>query len=139
MTFVSSVFRVLITLEANYRLDLTTGDFADLIGHNKAIITATGYGPSLPTITRSVDNVFLHTNIISESNLSGIESDVLYRFSVDNLPLSYPFRFEGRRLLYNKINTNIMKELRIYITDSLNRPLDLNDIPVNMTLLIKEE
>ena len=139
IAFVSSLFRVRITLENGYQLDLRTGDFNELIGYDKTIITSTGYGSNLPDITRSVDNIFIHTNIISDSIISGIQSDILYRFSVDNLPLSYPFHIEGRRLLFNKISTNIIKELRIYITDALNRPIDLNNIPVNMTLLLREQ
>lgn len=141
IAFVSSLFRVRITLENGYQLDLRTGDFNELIGFDKTIITSTGYGSKLPDITRIVDNIFIHTNIISDSIISGIQSDILYRFSVaDNLPLSYPFHIEGRRLLFNKINTNIIKkELRIYITDALNRPIDLNNIPVNMTLLLREQ
>ena len=139
LTFISSLFRVQLTLENGFQLDLRTGYFSDLIGYNKAIITSTGYGSSLPDITRSVDNKFIHTNIISDSIISGIQSDILSRFSVDNLPLSYPFYIEGRRPLYNKINTNVIKELRIYITDAFNRLIDLNNIPVNMTLLLREE
>lgn len=61
------------------------------------------------------------------------------RFSVDDLTLSFPFHIEGKRILYNKINTTVIKDLRIYITDELGRPVDLNNIGVNMTLLIKTE
>ena len=139
LTFISSLFRVQLTLENGFQLDLRTGDFSDLIGYDKPIITSTGYGSSLPDITRSVDKIFIHTNITSDSIISGIQSDILYRFSVDNLPLSYPFHIEGRRLLYSKINTNVINELRIYITDALNRPIDLDNIPVNMTLLLREK
>lgn len=119
LSFTSSRFLVYITLETNYQLDLTTGDFSDLIAFNKAIITSSRYEDKLPDITRPVDDV-IHTNVISDSIVSGISSDVLYRFRIENLPLSYPFHKEGRRLLYNKINTNMIKELRIYFTDSLN-------------------
>ena len=56
LTFISSLFRVQLTLENGFQLDLRTGYFSDLIGYNKAIITSTGYGSSLPDITRSVDN-----------------------------------------------------------------------------------
>ena len=137
--FVSSLFKVLVTMKSGFQLDLKTGDFGKLIGFEKKIYTASQYSPNLPDITRSVDNVFIHTNIISDSVVSSNQSDVVYRFSVDNLPLSYPFHIEPRRALFNKINTNSIKDLRIYITDEFNRPLNLNNIPISLILIVKEK
>ena len=137
--FVSSLYKVFMSLEKEFQLDLRTGDFAYLIGFNKGIVRATGYGEKFPNISRSVDNIFIHTNIISESIVGGKESDVLYRFSIDNLPLSYPFHIEPRRVLFCKIKTNRIDELRIYITDEYSRPLDLNNIPISLILILKEE
>ena len=137
--FVSSLFKVLLTLKSGFQVDLKTGDFKDLLGFEKKIYTATQYSPKLPDITRSVDNVFIHTNIISDSVCSSNQSDVLYRFSVDNLPLSYPFYIEPKRAMFSKINTNTIKDLRIYITDGLNRPLNLNNIPISLILIVKEK
>lgn len=135
--FVPSLFKVLLAMKSGFQLDLRNGDFGKLLGFEK-IYTATGYGPKLPDITRSVDNVFIHTNIISDSVVSSNQSDVVYRFSMDNLPLSYPFHIEPRRALFNKINTSIIKDLRIYITDEFNRPLNLNNIPISLILIVKE-
>ena len=136
--FVSAFFKVLLSMKSTFQVDLKTGDFGKLLGFEKKIYTATQYSPKLPDITRSVDNVFIHTNIISDSVCSSNQSDVLYRFSVDNLPLSYPFHIEPKRALFNKINTNSIKDLRIYITDELNRPLNLNNIPISLILNVKE-
>ena len=137
--FVSSLFKVLLTMKSGFQLDLKTDDFGKLLGFEKKIYTASQYSPKLPDITRSVDNVFIHTNIISDSVFSSNQSDVIYRFSVDNLPLSYPFHIEPRRALFNKINTNSIKDLRIYITDEFNRPLNLNNIPISLILIVKEK
>lgn len=79
------------------------------------------------------------TKVISDSVVSGVCSDILYRFSVDNLPLSFPFHIEPKRALYYKTNSNITKDMRMYLTDALNRPLDLNNIPVSLILILKEE
>ena len=136
--FVSTFFKVLLTLKSGFQVDLKTGDFGKLIGFEKKIYTATGYSPKLPDITRSVDNVVIHTNIISDSFVSSTQSDVLYKFSVDNLPLSYPFHIEPKRAKFNKINTNNIRDIRIYITDELNRPLNLNNIPISLNLMVKE-
>ena len=140
LTFSSSLLKVYIELEENDQLDLREGDFSKLICFNKEIVTSTKYGSNTPNITRNVDNIFIHCNLLSDSRVSGKQGDVLYRFSVANLQISYPFEIKETipRPLFNKINTNIIKELRIYITDGLNNPLDLNDIPINLTLLLKE-
>lgn len=132
-----ALFKCLIGLEDGFQVDLRTGDFGDLIGFTKKIVTATSYGEKLPDITRSVDDIYIHTNILSESVVGGKQSDVLYRFSVDNLPLSYPFHLEPRQKKYSKINTGAIRDLRIYITDSLGRPLNLNGTAVSLTLLLK--
>ena len=137
--FVPSLFKILLAMKSGFQVDLKNGDFGKLLGFEKKIYTATQYGPKLPDITRSVDNVFIHTDIISDSVVSSNQSDVLYRFSVDNLPLSYPFHIEPRRALFNKINTNSIKDLRIYITDEFNRPLNLNNIPISLILIVKEK
>lgn len=135
--FIPALFKVLMEVEDGYQVDLQTGDFAGLIGFTKKIVTSTSYGENLPDITRSVDDIYIRTNIISNSVVGGKESDVLFRFSIDNIPLSYPFHIEPRKKKYNKINTDKIQELRIYITDSLNRPIDLNGISVSLTLLLK--
>ena len=136
--FVSAFFKVLLTLKSGFQVDMKTGDFGKLLGFEKKIYTASGYSPKLADITRSVDNVLIHTNIISDSNVSSNKSDVIYKFSVDNLPLSYPFHIEPRQLVFNKINTNRIREVQINITDELNRPLDLNNIPISLILIIQE-
>lgn len=137
--FVSPFLKVLLTLKSGFQVDLKTGDFGKLIGFEKKIYTASTYSPKFPDITRSVDNVFIHTNIISDSVDSGGQRDVLYSFSVDNLPLSYPFHIEPNRSKFTKISTDRIKDLRIYITDELNRPLDLNNIPISLILMVKKE
>lgn len=135
--FVPALLKVLIGLEDGYQVDVQTGNFADLIGFTKKIVTTTSYGEKSPDITRSVDDIYIRTNIISESVVGGKQSDVLFRFSVDNLPLSYPFHIEPRVKKYSKINTRTIKELQIYITDSLGRPINLNGTSVSLTLLLK--
>ena len=139
LSFIKAPLLVYITLETNYQLDFTTGDFSDLIGFNKVIVTGSGYGAKLPDITRSVDEILIHADIVSGSLVGGRGSDILYQFSTDNLPTSYPFHIrEGSGRLFTRINTSIIQDLRIYITDALNRPVDLNSLPVNLTLVLKE-
>ena len=140
ITFSSQLLKVFLQLENNYQLDLRDGLFSKLIGFKNEVITSTGYGTYSPDITRGVDNLFIHSNLISFSSVSGKQGDVLYRFSTANLQLSYPFKINEtiNNPLYTKLNTSKIRELRIYITDGENNPIDLNDIPINLTLLLKE-
>ena len=136
LSFIRARLLVYIALETNYQIDLTNNDVADIIGFNKSIITSSNYGVNIPNITRSVDEIVIHTNIVSKSIVNGKSSNILYRFGVNNLPTSYPFHKKGREL-YNRVSVSAIKDLRIYITDALNRPIDLNNQPVEIVLLLK--
>lgn len=102
-----------------------------------AIVTEASYGTKLQNITRSVDNVFIQSNAISDSVVSGDNSDILYRFSVDNLPLRYPFHIEPKRSLFSNICSNMIRKIHIHLTDTQDRPIDLNNIPVSLILILK--
>ena len=82
---------------ANLYPDINIPHLKEMIRLFWAIVTKAPYWTKLPNITRSVDNVFTQSNVISDSVVSGDNSDILYRFSVDNLPLRYPFNIEPKR------------------------------------------
>lgn len=71
--------------------------------------------------------------------LCQVGSNVLYRFGVDNLPLSYPFRIEPKRLLFNKVITNTIRNLHIYLTDAFVGPVDLNNVEMCLTLVLRND
>ena len=56
LTFILSTYRVLITLDGSYQLDLCGTDFGDLIGFDKKLVTKTEYGTRLPNIKKSTDS-----------------------------------------------------------------------------------
>ena len=116
---------------------MRTGDFVDFIGFDKAIVTKASNGTKLPNITRSVDNIFIQSNVISDSVVSGDNSDISYRFSVDNLPLRYPFHIEPKRSLFSNICSNNFRKIHIHLTDTQDRPIDLNNIQVSLILILK--
>ncbi|PFX13109.1 Pulmonary surfactant-associated protein D [Stylophora pistillata] len=72
--FVPALLKVLIGLEDGYQVDVRGGNFADLIGFTKKIVTTTSYGEKSPDITRSVDDIYIRTNIISESVVGASEA-----------------------------------------------------------------
>ena len=122
-----------------YSVDLRGVDrnFNDIIGFTKINITTSQFGQALPNITNSVDNIKIKTSLIDDSLDGGLSTDVLYSFDTSDISRAYPFKVEPRRRLYNKLNTNIISQIRIYMTDAINRPIDFNEVPVSLTVVIK--
>lgn len=104
----------------------------------KDIVTATSCGTKLPDITTSVDNIFIHTNII----VIVLFLVLVPIFCIVNLSIIYLRVFHcilSLRASYDKINSNIIKEMHIHLTDALDRPLYFNNIPISLILILKEE
>ena len=136
-TFILSTYRVLVSLDGNYQLDLRGTDFGDLIGFDKKLVTKTEYGTRLPNITNSIDSLNINTTAIKDSVANGANTDTIAVILTDNLTGSYPFTFEPRRQLYCPVSSNYISEMRIYVTDSIGKPIDLNRIDWFMTLLLR--
>ena len=136
LTFILSTYRVLISLDGDYQLDLRGTEFGDLIGFEKKLITKTEYGTKLPNITNSIDVLNINTSAITDSIVNGINTNTIAVVPTDNLTRSYPFTFEPKRPLYCPVSSFHIDEMRIYVTDSLKRPVNLNGIDWNMTLIL---
>jgi len=53
--FEFSTYRILIIVHRDYELDLSQGNFNELLGYNKRILTGSSFGDKVPNITRGVD------------------------------------------------------------------------------------
>ena len=95
-------------------------------------------GAMVPDITRSVDWVFLHCDLISR-RANDVPSDVLYSFSTTGLQVSYPFQKEPYRLEWHPVNKSEINSIRIWVTDGRDNPLDLNGIDVAVSIMIEKE
>ena len=137
LTFILSTYRVLVSLEGSYQLDLRGTDFGDLIGFEKKLVTKTEYGTRLPNITKSIDSLNLNVSAIKDSVVNGVNTNTIAVIPTDNLTRSYPFTFEPRRPLYCPVSSNYISEMRINVTDSVSQPVDLNGIDWFMTLLLR--
>ena len=137
INFVLSTNRVLITFsDDKFQLDLRGTELGELIGFEKKLITKTEYGAKLPNITNSIDVPNINTNAIKDSIVDGINTNTIAMIPTDNLTRSYPFTFEPQRTLYCPVSSNTISEMRIYVTDSLGRPVDFNGIDWFMTLIL---
>ena len=134
INFILSTYRVLISFsDDKFQLDL---NFGELIGFEKKLITKTEYGKKLPNLTNSIDVLSINTDAIKDSIVDGVNTNTLAMIPTDNLTRSYPFSFEPRRTLYCPVSSNTISQMKIYVTDSLRRPVDLNGIDWFMTLLL---
>ena len=137
LSFILSTYRVLLSLEGDYQLDLRGTDFGELIGFERKLVTKTEYGTRLPNITKSIDTLNINTTAIKDSVVNGVNTNTIAVIPTDNLTRSYPFTFEPRRTLYCPVSSNTISEMRITVNDSLGQPIDLNGIDWFMTLLLR--
>ena len=132
LTFVLSTYRILIQIDNNYQLALRNTKFEELTGFTEKIVNKIEYD-DLPNITNSIDMIYINTDAITNSILNGVNSNTLAVIPTDNLTRSFPFTFEPRRLLFNEVLQLNISQMRFYITDSLGRPIGLNNINWFMT------
>ena len=140
VTFDLSLFRAIIIIQPNYELDLSVSDFNLILGFEKKILTSgINISDHIADLTRSVDMICIHTDLTNRS-LTDESKDVLFCFSIiaQGIRRSFPFTLEPRRLKFSPINKNSIDSIRIYITDSYNRPIDLNEIDTAFHIIIKE-
>ena len=140
LEFDDTIFRTIITLATNYRLDLTQSDFNNLIGFNKKILTSSeNVGDYIPNLSQDREILNVHCDLISESLVDGDETDIIYSFSTSTLPPSYSFTQEPRRVQFNPVNKNTINKIRIYITDGKRRIIDLNHSDTSFSLILREK
>ena len=137
--FHNSVFRVVILLHNSVEMDLSNGTFADLLGFEKKVLDqTTNVSKNVPNITRGVDWVYIHCDLITKE-VQNVGSDVLFSLSTTMLSISYSFSKEPRRLTWHPVNKHSIQAIRVYVTDGRNSILDMNDLDLAISLFIKEE
>ena len=138
LTFILTTYKVLLSITSdNYWLDLRGTEFGDLIGFDKKIVKKTEYGAKRPNVTNSIDQININTSAIKDSIVDGRNTDTIAVVPTDNLTRSFPFTFEPRRLTFCPVSSHKISNMRIYLTDSKGRPVDLNDIDRSMVLILR--
>ena len=74
--FILSSYRIVIELD-DYQLYFRNTEFGDLLGFDKKIIIQEEYSAGLPNITNSIDKINIHSNIVTNSILSGNSDNLL--------------------------------------------------------------
>ena len=138
LTFDEPTFRVIVTLDTDYRLDLTKSNFNNLIGYDKVILEdEVNIGKKTPNLSEDTDVLNIHCDLISDSLVNGKESDIIFSFGTGTLRPSYNFVLEPRRIVFNPINRTSISSIRIYVTDGLRRPVYLNHADTAFSLILK--
>ena len=133
-----TTYKVFIQLANDFQIDFTkSGNFNVLLGFEKKIVSSSEYGANFPNITNSVDNLYLRCNLLSDSIISGKRSNVLYTFSTSTKTRSMPFEIQPYNYLWSKINTKTITEVTFWFTDDEDREVNLNDIDISLTVVIK--
>ena len=138
--FSLTTFRVTITLETNWQLDLTPSNFGNLIGFDKKILKdKLNIGPRVPNLSQDTDMLNVHCDLTNDSLVDGEESDIIFSFSTSVLQASYSFTLEPMRITFNPVNKNTISSIRIYITDGKRRIVDLNGADTAFSLILKKQ
>ena len=135
--FVLTSYRVVVELGNQWQLDIRNSNFGELIGFEPIIIKNTSYSSKIPNITNSVDSIHINSDIITDSITDGRYSNTLVVISTNNLTRSYPFSYEPKRALFSSISKTNISEMRIYITDSLGRPINLNGVDWYINFILR--
>lgn len=83
-----------------------------------------------------MDSLLVHSNLTSDSSVSGRAAGVIFDFSLEYVELSYQFSIELRRANFNEINIKIVNKVVVYIADALLCPVNVIRIPVTTKLII---
>jgi len=138
LTFDEPTFRVIITLDTDYRLDLTKSNFNNLIEFDKEILDKeVNIGSKTPNASEDIDVLNIHCDLISDSLVNEEESDIIFNFGTGTLRASYNFILEPRRIIFNPINKTSISSIRIYVIDGLRRPVYLNHADTVFSLILK--
>lgn len=90
-------------------------------------------------ITRGVSDISINCSLVNSSYSNGVSSDVLYSFVPDKSPQSLLVVSPNERV-YSTINQHggdTISKIRMYITDNLNRAIDLNKEPTSYLVHIR--
>ncbi|HEX4068914.1 MAG TPA: hypothetical protein VHX42_02350 [Candidatus Babeliales bacterium] len=132
-----SSLRVIIELKQNCQFDLSRSDLHKILGFEKKIVKKTEEGSEPVDITRGVDVLCAHCNIVSGSYDNNMASDILYSFN----PASEP----GSLISVSPINPvylpvcvqNDIQYITMKLTDQKSRPINLNGQHVNYLLHLR--
>jgi len=138
-------FKCRLSIKSGYVLDLRNSTFCDLIGFEDKLYGFTDkledfsvFGTKTPNITNSIDTIYIHCDLTSNSVVDGNWGDVIYCLSTANLSRSFPFTVEPISKGLSELNKHYIDSITIHMTDVNGRIIDLNGVDVSLYLIIEE-
>jgi hypothetical protein len=83
-----------------------------------------------------VNSIFVHCDVIGGSYVNGQSSPVLFNFFANVSP-GYKIVETPHNLIYLPVTTHVIREIRIWLTDQDDRPLDLRGETVTVRLHLR--
>lgn len=125
--------KFVLTLASGYKIDMTNKNIRVLFGAQSKIYDTSGSFESVAKMTNNVNAFVLHCDLLANSVLGGNQSEALEVFTPDVAPgESIALR---PNLSYNMVRPGkAIRECRIWCTDQLGRPLNLNNEPLTIKL-----
>lgn len=135
-----STLRTNITLTNGYQLDLTLSDLYLLLGFTQILVTTSGDGPFVANINDSINSLIIHCDLVSgnASYANSTKSDILFSFVPDSIP-GTNIDVTPLTKIYLPIDPNRkqVSEVRMYLTDNLDRRINLNGEPATYLLHVR--
>jgi hypothetical protein len=127
-----STLRTIINVTNGYQLDLTLSKLYLLLGFNSLIISTSGDGPYPANINDDINTLLIHCSAITGScYANSTKSDIIHTFVPSVRPGSNISESIPERIYFNiNVSNNNLEEIRVTITDQLDRPIDFNNQPV---------
>lgn len=132
-----STLKVDIAILPSFQLDFTVSTLCILLGWTQQIVTTSGTGSTLANINDSINSLLIHCSLVASSYKNGIQGDIIWSF-IPNTPPGSNIDVEVKNLIYLPIYEPAqISNIRMSITDQLNRTIDFKGEPVTYLLHIR--
>lgn len=129
--------RFIIHLENGYKIDLTNGKLHELLGFEPKIYeNSEQTGKFVANISRGIDDIHIHCDVISGVHYNDFTTDILYSFTPSSPPGSL-IKIDEVNPLFAEVNRNhFIYRIRMRITDQNENLIDLNKQRVVYRLIL---
>lgn len=131
--------RVYAKISGGYSIKFNDGTLYSLLGWNENdTVDSSGDAPNIADFTNGINDVLFRCDIVDgySSIQNGVASDVLQNHYPTSAPSSH-ISFVPRQLIYLPVRVSYIDSIRMYITDQLGRPINLNGEPVSYLLSLR--
>lgn len=127
--------RFVLKLAENYKVDFSHGKLRDILGFESSVYDQPEQEARfVANISKGIDNIHIHCDIIEGCMLNQNSSEVIYSFTPSNPPGSQISK-EFEKLSFFRVKTDPIYKIRMHITNQDNVPINLNGQQVIYRLL----